>query len=462
MLSGQSRFLWVILTASLVACARYEAVPWKDIPGENASIAETGRRIVELLEEEVRENWKQLKLGIRAYRNKEKNSELHPIRIVLAAFPEARTGFRTGFSVRIEKAIRNAFESSSIFQVIDGGDGVRWQEAGISVSSVIPEVKDHGILGGLDKEISLDLERGKSLLTIRAELDRKLNDDHPLRGLWPDLKMRAYGEESSVFAASMLAADAAVYGGYALGPDRVRIWAALVLNRPVEKRFFRRGINDVFGLPEYRSSSRPYVGHVRGELPRTKIQDAWLAEWVPPNPRASPRNPIRWGKFILKVGLERIDESGIRHPLNGGEILDAETLVAGRLAVSKPRYVFGFAIDNHGQVEEVFASKKRKGKPAYVEPNTLINFTARLLPPGRTFRLYLLSSPVTFDTKAVIGSATMRLGIGQGEQRRVQSVYQNVVKGSPRGSWFIPPGQDRLILKGDWDQHLFWFHRIIR
>ncbi len=454
----------VFVSVSLAACARYEAIPWKDVPGPTASVSEAAGKIVSSLEGEVRRNRKIISRRGRRGRtveNKGRSDKPRALRIVIAAFPEARTGLRTGFSERLEKAVRAALVKSPLFEVIDGGNGVSWQEASFGNSSKAPEVGWSGVFGRLDEEIAIGQEQGKDLPAIREELDRKLNDDHPLKGFWPEVRNASYGEGSAIFAASMLAADAAVYGAYALGPDRVRVWASVVMNRPVQSRYYRRGVKDILGLPEYLESSRPYLGFVRGEIPRKSVPDSWLSVWFPPRPRATPRHPKRWAESALSLVLERIDTEGRRYPLSGGEIFDSDMVVVGKFAVSARRYVFGFALDESGNVEEIFGPAEGKGRSGPVDPGKTVHFTARLLPPNRTFRVYFVSSAASFDTKKIVANALKRLGISEDGSVRAAN-HREVAGGAPRVSWYVPPGQDRLILEDGWDQYVFWFHRVSR
>ncbi len=452
----------IFLSMGLMSCARYEAIPWQEVPGQTPSVAEVGAKIVSALEVEVFRNQKKLlrrRSGSRSDRRG--RSPGRALRIVLAAFSEARTGLRTGFSEKLEEAVRGALELSPLFEVVDGGNGVSWQEAGLDSSSIAPPIGWNGVFGRLDEEISAGQEQGKDLQTMREDLDRQLDEDHPLKGLWPKVRSGRYGEGSAIYAASMLAADAAVYGAYALGSDRVRVWASVVMNRPALSRYYRRGVKDIFGLPEYLKTLRPYLAHARGQVPLKNVPVSWLSAWLPPRPRARPRPPAMWAEPALNVVFERIDPDGRRYPLIGGEIFDSEMLVVGRFAVSVRRHVFGFAVDESGRVEEIFGSAQGEGKSALVEPGKTVHFTARLLPSGRTFRVYFLSSKKFFETKEIIAGALKRLGISESGSESA-ATYRDVAGGAPRVPWFVPPGQDRLILGDGWDQHVYWFHRVSR
>jgi hypothetical protein len=118
-------------------------------------------------------------------------------------------------------------------------------------------------------------------------------------------------------------------------------------------------------------------------------------------------------------------------------------------------------VDESGNVEEIYGSAEGKGRSGPVEPGKTVHFTARLLPPDRTFRVYFVSSEESFDTKKIVANALKRLGISEdGSMRAVN--HREVAGGAPRVSWYVPPGQDRLILEDGWDQYVFWFQRVPR
>jgi hypothetical protein len=140
--------------------------------------------------------------------------------------------------------------------------------------------------------------------------------------------------------------------------------------------------------------------------------------------------------------------------LIGGESFGAEDLIVGRVGASEPRYVLGFALDREGRAEEILGSPG--GGPALIRPGKEAQFTARLLPPGRPYRVYFVSSSAAFDAKKVIASAARRLGISAPGRARS---FKEAAAGAPERPWFVPSGQERLILRGGWDQHTYWFRR---
>ncbi len=451
-------FLFVLLSA-LTACSGYVPVPWRDALEGEKSLAAFGRRMVAVLESEVKKN--RIKLNPNLADSRDRDSKLAsatPLRIVVVAFPEARTGLRTEFSRKIEGAIREALERSGTFHIVDGGDGLSWQETGLSVASVTPTTGWTGVFGRLDEEVALRKAEGESPQSIRINLNKQLDDDHPVRGLWPKVKNGAYGESSAVYAASMLGADAAVFGAYSLGTHRIRVWGAVVMNSPPETIYFRRGFEHIFGLPEREVKSRPYLALARGNQPRKNVPDAWLSAWLSPRPHIHPRYPDGWADLAFEVAMEQIDLAGRRTQLIGGEVVGSKDLLVGRIGVPAPRYIYGFAVDNRGETEEVFSSGNGPGKPALVVPEKVSHFSARLLPAGRTYRVYFVSSWKDFDGKKSVEITMRRLGL-LGGRGSAASNFREVSKGLPKKSWFLPPGQERLILEEGWDHYVYWVHR---
>ncbi len=451
-------FLFVFLSA-LTACSGYDPVPWRDALEGEKSLAAFGRRMVAVLESGVKKNRLKLDPNVTDSRDEiSRRASLAPLRIVVVAFPEARTGLRTEFSKKIERAIREALGRSGTFHIVDGGDGLSWQETGLSVSDVTPATGWTGVFGRLDEEVTLGKAQGESLKSIQSNLNKQLDGDHPVRGLWPKVKKGAYGESSAVYAASMLGADAAVFGAYSLGTDRVRVWGAVVVNSPPETIYFKRGFEHIFGLPERVEESRPYMALARGYLPRENVPDAWLSFWLPPRPHTRPKYPGTWADLTFEVEMEQIDLAGRRTQLNGGEVVGPKTLLVGRIGVLAPRFIYGFAVDSRGETEEVFSSGNGEGRPALVVPGKVSHFTARLLPAGRTYRVYFVSSWKDFDGNKAIEMTMSRLGL-PGRGGSVASNFREVLKGFPQKSWFLPPGQERLILEEGWDHYVCWVHR---
>ncbi len=440
-----------LLLAPLAACARYEAIPWREAPGHAASPASLGERLSGALERQVREEAQ--RLGRLRRGEGPARKEGAPLRVVVAAFPEAGAGVRTRFSEQIERSLREALARSSAFEVLVGGESVAWQEAIVGSLAAPPEASKGGVIGGLPEGAE-----GGSAAGGRSR-EAELDGDHPLRGLWPQARGGRYGEDSAVFSASIFDADAAVFGAYALGPERVRVWAAVVLSAPPRTIYYVRGLEDIFGLPERMESGRIYLAHARDALPRGAAPQPALASWVPARPRARPRQPPLWGEAAFEVVLERIDHMGVRSRLAGGEALDARSVVVGRVAARSPRYVYGFAVDRTGSAEEVLASPEERGRPARVEPGRFAQFTARLLPSGRSYRLYFVSSGASFAGREVVEAARRRLGVGRGAGAGAARGFQDAADGAPTAPWFVPPGQERLILAEGFDQEVFWFFR---
>ncbi len=316
--SRDTRFLLSVIVFLLLlgACARYLPVRWQEAPGRADSVAQAGARLAESLE-----------AGLRAYRRDRIRgagalSENRPLRVVIAAFPEARIGLRTEFSAQIERALRRALGASPLFEVVGGEEGVAWQEAvipradiGRAVIAAIPESASlggetgnkkkgreyeaeggnypgdiepgfewWGEIGGIAGEIARRRRNGEGREAAEKSLSAMLDSDHPIEGLWQEARKGRYGERSAVYAASILEAEAAVFGAYALGPRRVRLWAGVVRNAPSRVIHYARGIADVFGTPERLENSRVFYGLARGSLARESIPAGWLSVWLPPAP----------------------------------------------------------------------------------------------------------------------------------------------------------------------------------
>ncbi|MDP6484658.1 MAG: hypothetical protein QGH70_12565, partial [Nitrospinota bacterium] len=114
--SRDIRFLLPVLIFLLLpgACARYLPVRWQEAPGRADSVAQAGARLAESLE-----------AGLRAYRRERRGgagapSGKRPLRVIIASFPEARTGLRTEFSAQVERSLRRALGASPLFEVVGG------------------------------------------------------------------------------------------------------------------------------------------------------------------------------------------------------------------------------------------------------------------------------------------------------------------------------------------------------
>ncbi|MBT5366851.1 MAG: hypothetical protein HOL05_02305, partial [Nitrospinaceae bacterium] len=112
----------------LAGCGAYEAISWKDVGGSGNSLPVLGEGLVSSLAVDVIEGRNKIFLA-RSGRQELSRKNLPSLKVIVAAFPEARSGLRTAFSRKIEQAVRQALEKSALFAVIDGGDGVSWQEA---------------------------------------------------------------------------------------------------------------------------------------------------------------------------------------------------------------------------------------------------------------------------------------------------------------------------------------------
>lgn len=446
------RFLFLVVLFALPACGRYEPILWREMPGRIGSVSGMGKKMVSALEIEAEKKRARLfpqRTGGPVVGNE--NPSAVSLKLIVAGFPEARSGLRTKFSEKIENAIRSALEKSRMFEIVDGGEGISWQEAGMGVAATAPP-GERGAPGRAGKKAVAP--RGAA----RTKRGSEWGDDHPLYGIWPRIRGGRYGERSVVHAASMLGAEAAVYGAYAKRGGRILVWAAVVLDRPPRRLFFKRELKDAFGLPDRLKVSRPYLGYARVKLPRKWVPDAWLAAKVPPRPRARPRHSRYWAKPAFEVVLEKIDSEGARVRLSGGEIIGSKALIVGRIGVIVPRYVYGFALDRYGRAEPIFFSGQKNAKPALVRPGHMVHFSARLLPPGRGYRIYFVSSESDFDAKKVVDKASIRLGIREGKISAARS-FREAAKGAPQRAWFVPPGQEGIILENHWDQHVYWFFR---
>ncbi|MEE9257538.1 MAG: hypothetical protein V3V56_10275 [bacterium] len=422
----------------LLSCAGPGPPSWRSLKNNPGSISGMGRALVAALEADLLARRKKTsRRGANRVGGASGRGGSRPLKVIVAAFASVPTGGRgdgrgggrgggrTGLSRRLEDAVRRALERSPLFSVIDSGEGVPWQEAGL---------------------------RQETGLRPAASAQRKTSGKSPRR--WARARAGPYGEGSAVYAASMLGAEAAVFGAYAPVAGRIRVWGAAVLNAPPRRRYFERRVEDIFGVYRGPDTARTYVGVARGELPRGAVPKSLLSAPLPPRPRKRPRHPARWASPAIEVVLERIDPAGRRVPLIGGESFGAEDLIVGRVGASTPRYVYGFALDRTGRAEEILAASG--GGPTLVRPGREVQFTARLLPAGRPYRVYFVSSAAAFDPQKVIESAASRLGISA--PGRAQN-FKEAAAGAPERPWFVLPGQERLILRGDWDQHTYWFRR---
>ncbi len=497
--SRDTRFLLPVLVFLLLllgACARYLPVRWQEAPGRADSVAQAGVRLAESLE-----------AGLRAYRRDRRRgagalSGERPLRVVIAAIPEARTGLRTEFSARIERALRRALGASPLFEVVGGEEGVAWQEAVISRAGIgralmaasresastggetgnkkkegegenenedeaeeesfpgdiEPGLEWWGELGEITGEIARRRRNGEEEGAAEKSLSAMLDSDHPVEGLWPSARKGRYGEGSAVYAASILEAEAAVFGAYALGPRRVRLWAGVVRNAPPRVIHYARGIADIFGTPERPENSRVYYGLARDSLARESIPAGWLSVWLPPRPRARPQAPRRWSAPGFEVAFETIGRKGERNRVTGGALVGADAQLVGRVAVGALRYLYAFSIDQRGRTDEVLASLAG-GAPLRIRPGQEANFAARLLPAGRAYRIYFVSSDAPFPAGPVLDAARRRLGIGKNGADSLAGNYREAARGAPARAWYLSPGQEGLLIGKGWDQQVFWFYR---
>ena len=438
-------FWYLIFPLLLASCAGYEPIPWYEAPGRAGAVQALGERLAAGLADGVKKA--DIKLSrIRARQVRGKEEEEGVFRVVVAGCPEARTGVRTSFSRQVEEAVRRALSRSKQFQIVDGGEGIAWQEAKISPPPLLDQQGGDGFddsvlaapIADWREEIARARleEREKEPTTV--ELSAELDSDHPFQGLWPRVRSGTYGEESAVYATSIFGADAAVFGAYALGPGRVRVWAAVVLNTAPRTIYYSRGLKDVFGLPERVERGRIYPAYARDTLPRAAVPDEALAAWLAPRPRLVPKHPSFWGEPALEVVLEEIDTRGERKGLSVRNMVDAKSLVVGRLAARAHLHVYGFALDKDGEAEEIFASldPRRPGWSRRVEPGRFVPFTARLIETGRIYRLYFVSAPEPFEGERVVRTARRRLGLG--------------------GEGALPA---RSAREEGWDNQVFWLFR---
>jgi hypothetical protein len=416
--------------------------------------------------------------------------------VVIAAFPEARIGLRTEFSAQIERALRRALGASPLFEVVGGEEGVAWQEAvipradiGRAVIAAIPESASlggetgnkkkgreyeaeggnypgdiepgfewWGEIGGIAGEIARRRRNGEGREAAEKSLSAMLDSDHPIEGLWQEARKGRYGERSAVYAASILEAEAAVFGAYALGPRRVRLWAGVVRNAPSRVIHYARGIADVFGTPERLENSRVFYGLARGSLARESIPAGWLSVWLPPRPRARPQAPPSWSAPGFEVAFETIGRKGKRKRVTGGAFVGAGEQLVGRVAAGALRYLYAFSIDQRGRADEVLASLAG-GAPLMIRPREEVNFAARLLPAGRAYRIYFVSSDKPFPAGPVLDAACRRLGIGRNGAGSLAGNYREAARGAPARAWYLSPGQEGLLIGKGWDQQVFWFYR---
>ena len=416
----------------MLSCARYEPLPWRDAGARRPSLGEAAGGLVGSLAASARED--------RLQGDSEGRARSRPLRVVVAGFAEARSGARTTLSLRIEQAVRRRLAEADVFRVVGGRTGASWQEA----------FSDHRTppAGGEGGEVE-----------IRYASARELDADHPLEGLWPKARASRYGEESAIYAASMLGAEAAVYGAYALDENRVRVWAALALNAPSRSGYYRRGIRDVFGEAVRRRDSRPSLGYARVALPLRAVPRAWLTKRAFTRPRARPAPRKSWGRPSFEAAIERMNRNGVRKKLYGGETIPSHALVLGRLRVYAPLYVYGFSIDEAGKVSELLGSAEKRGEAALLRPDAYSRFTMRLRDESKSYRIYFASRAKPFSGASVIRAARARLGLSaRGEKRAF--TYRDVARGAPERPWTPPAGQDRLILGEGWGQEVFWFHAL--
>ncbi|MDA0999464.1 MAG: hypothetical protein O2807_02950 [bacterium] len=444
---GFLRALAVFLLVPLLAtCARYVPIPWRDVAGEGLRVESIGRELTASLEAGLREAWMKEASERKAPLRKE------PLRIVIAAFSEARTEVRTVLSGRIERAVRAALSRSPLFEIVDGGAGVAWQEAYQGRPASHPtdgfaEV-DPVLPGNIQDEITLSTLAGLSPKTVRRKLALALDSGHPNEGLWHQARKGVYGAGTAIQAAEIFDAEAVVFGTYALGPERIRIWAGLVKNEPSTTSYFQKELADLFGEAEREKKTRDYWARSRASLPRRGIPPEWLMERLLPRPRLPPRNPLYWAVPAFEVLFEGIDLDGRRFPIPSNTVVGPKSQVVGRVGVGEAHYVYGFSIDETGRTDTVL-SKPGQAEPVHVLPGKVKYFTARLLPAGRSFRVFFFSARESFAPAPLMEKARRRFGFvpaapGQGRVRR---------------SWFLPAGQEKLILDKRWDQKVFWFVR---
>ncbi len=425
------RFFLLLSVLLVTSCApRYEPIPWRDAGERHTVLEKAAQGLIDALAVSLKDG---------EYRKPPRYGEKdEPLRVVLATFSEAHSGARTHLSLRLERVLRRLLGASDVFHVVDRETSVRWQEAFFT--------RGAQRFGG----------RNDAVETRRSSA-RALDADHPLEGLWPKVRAGPYGEDSAVYAASMLGAEAAIYGGYALGENRIRIWASIVQNAPAFSEDYRRGAEDIFGEPIRQKLSRPYLAYARGALPVRSIPRKWLTKRMPPRPRKKPVRPKSWGNPSFEAYVEEMDREGTRRRLYGGETLRPDALVLGRLRVHAPLYVYGFSIDRRGRVSQVLGSSARRGGATLLRPDANSYFTIRLRGESQTYRVYFVSRPKAFSAETAIKAAYTRLGLLRGGENPALT-HKDVARGAPRRAWLAPAGQDRLILGDGWGQEVFWFH----
>ena len=417
---------------SMASCARYEPIPWRDAGGRHSSVEKAAEGLVDSLAASLKKS--------RLQRISEESGKNRPLRVIVAGFPEARSGARTSLSLRIERAMRRGLDGSDAFRAVDGGTGVAWQETFLAGEARPAERK------------SADLE-------MRRATAGELDADHPLQGLWPKARAGRYGEDSAMYAASMLGAEAFVYGAYALDESRVRVWASVALNAPARSGYYRRGLGDVFGEAARRRKSRPHLTYARGALLLRAVPREWLKKKAFARPRKKPAPRKSWGHPSFEAAMEWMDRDGSRTRLSGGEAIPSSAIVLGRLRARSPLYVYGFSIDESGKTSELLASAERRGEAAFLRPDAPAHFTMRLREESRSYRVYFVSRADPFSSDEALRAARARLGLSA-KSKSASFTYEDVARGVPARAWTPPAGQDRLILGDGWAQEVFWFRAL--
>ncbi len=144
--------------------------------------------------------------------------------------------------------------------------------------------------------------------------------------------------------------------------------------------------------------------------------------------------------------------------MTGGAFVGAGEQLVGRVAAGALRYLYAFSIDQRGRADEVLASLAG-GAPLMIRPREEVNFAARLLPAGRAYRIYFVSSDKPFPAGPVLDAACRRLGIGRNGAGSLAGNYREAARGAPARAWYLSPGQEGLLIGKGWDQQVFWFYR---